>query len=179
MGRRESCIRPAFGDTLISDAHNKAIAAELKRLVTAGLQLLKGQLQAEKDRPTNSVAVSELDYQVWYSGALPLVRQLLPDRYSEFQEIYRPEGRSKLTLENYTISDALNGITIIGGGQHTPATAFKRGVLRQISILNSAENRLENVLSNIRGLLQTDLFDTELSTAEELLTKGIREQQEP
>ncbi len=36
-------------------------------------------------------------YQAWYTRALPAIRQLLPERYAEFQETYRVEKRKELT----------------------------------------------------------------------------------
>ena len=48
------------------------------------------------------------DYQPWYSEAKALVRQLLPDRLSDFTRYYeKPKSRKEITSENYTIEDYL------------------------------------------------------------------------
>ena len=48
------------------------------------------------------------EYQPWYSEAKALVRQLLPDRLSDFTRYYeKPKTRKDITFENYTIEDYL------------------------------------------------------------------------
>ena len=48
------------------------------------------------------------DYQPWYSEAKALVRQLLPDRLTDFTRYYeKPKSRREVTIENYTIEDYL------------------------------------------------------------------------
>ena len=50
------------------------------------------------------------EYQPWYSEAKALVRQLLPDRLSDFARYYeKPKSRKAITYENYTIEDHLQG----------------------------------------------------------------------
>jgi hypothetical protein len=45
-------------------------------------------------------------YQSWYSEAKVLVRQLLPDRLSDFVRYYeKPTPRKDITYENYRIED--------------------------------------------------------------------------
>ena len=50
------------------------------------------------------------EYQSWYSEAKALIRQLLPDRLSDFTRYYeKPNSRKSITSENYTIGDYLQG----------------------------------------------------------------------
>ena len=55
------------------------------------------------------------EYQPWYSEAKALVRQLLPDRLSDFTRYYeKPKSRKDITSENYTIEDYLQGLNVSG-----------------------------------------------------------------
>lgn len=55
-------------------------------------------------------------YQSWYSEALTLIRQLLPDRLSDFRGHYeRPKPRKDITYENYRIEDYFQGINVTRG----------------------------------------------------------------
>lgn len=44
-------------------------------------------------------------YQNWYTRSLPVIQQLLPDRYTEYPELYRKEKKKELNASNYSISD--------------------------------------------------------------------------
>jgi len=117
-------------------------------------------------------------YQRWYSTALRVVEQLLPDRYEEFSEHYRPEKRpSKVGYSTYTISDYIQGTIYPGIGLDTESArsvAMTR-IKNQIDILASAEDRLDSILSDIEGSLEATLLDDELVMASELLrTRHVR-----
>ena len=57
-------------------------------------------------------------YQSWYSEARVLIRQLLPDRISDFVRYYeKPKTRKDITNENYRIEDYLQGISVTRGYQ--------------------------------------------------------------
>lgn len=111
------------------------------------------------------------DYQRWYSTALPVVEQLLPDRYSEFRDLHRLERRKEIDVTTYTISDYIRGITLSRGDiplfdhQTVGLSRFKE----QVEILRSAESRLDSLLADIKGVLEADLFDDELDAAKDLL----------
>src|SRR5215207_2346512 len=90
----------------------------LAELVKEGTDILaskwKREAEAELarrgkgDRPEGSDATAAR-YQKWYTQALPVIRQLLPERYVEFQEQYRQEKRKEINALTYTISDYLSG----------------------------------------------------------------------
>ena len=109
------------------------------------------------------------DYQLWYSEAKALVRQLLPDRLEDFTRYYeRPKvARKQITYANYTIEDALNGLTVSGHGPG-PAAALN-AFDQQLQIVRSIESRFESSLFDIRQLAQADVFDSELEAAKELV----------
>ncbi len=111
-------------------------------------------------------------YQAWYSEALVLLKQLLPDRVQDFVRHYeKPKGRKEITLENYKIEDYLQGLsitrtyskeTVVG-----PGAAISQ-LRQQVGILKSVKARFESSLFEIRQLMQADLFDSELDAAKEL-----------
>ena len=116
------------------------------------------------------------EYQGWYSEALVLIKQLLPDRVTDFTEMYgKPEKERKtITSANYVIKDALDGL-ILTEGKHTIADRKDAIPLfrQQFNILKSAKKRFESSLFDIRQLVQADLFDSELGAARELNDKGF------
>lgn len=127
----------------------------------------------EKDKPYCSIHAS---YQSWYTKSLPIVKQLLPDRLREFQDQYRLERRDDkdLTVSTYTISDYLLGIhqTIHGEDVFNTYASFITRFQHQLLILHSAIDRLNSRLTDIEGILQSELFSHELEVAEDLQKKG-------
>lgn len=108
------------------------------------------------------------------------MRQILPDRYQEFVDQYRLEKRKDKEIDylTYTISDYLIGLRVTRGYAKeevvNPYSAFSLKFDHQLAILGSCLERIDSVLSDIQGTLQAELFDDELSAAEELLKKGHR-----
>ncbi|HYW40252.1 MAG TPA: hypothetical protein VE957_19260 [Terriglobales bacterium] len=117
-------------------------------------------------------------YQPWYSEAKVLVKQLLPDRLSDFVRHYeKPTTRKDLNHSNYVIEDYLQGVSVTRGNDFMgkekvvgPDSAIPR-FRQQLAILKSVSARFESSLFDIRQLEQADLFDSELDAAEELARK--------
>jgi hypothetical protein len=115
-------------------------------------------------------------YQPWYSEALALVRQLLPDRLSDFISHYqKPKPRKDITFENYKIEDYLQGLRVtrtLGGWDEKKVVGPDAAIpqfRQQLAILKAVRARFESSLFDIRQLVQADLFDSELDVARELL----------
>jgi hypothetical protein len=111
-------------------------------------------------------------YQSWYSEAKALLRQLLPDRISDFVRHYeKPKPRKEITAENYRLEDPLQGISVTRSPNNElvagPASALPH-FRQQLAILKSLKARFESSLFDIRQLVQADLFDSELEAAKEL-----------
>ncbi len=146
----------------------------------AAVKLRTGRERSKKAQsaPDDAVDPNEtafkMGYQGWYTRALPLVRQLLPDRYDDFRTYYRIEKRKDIDLETYTISDYLLGISIsrAGAQMFSPFGAMLEKFVQQINIVKSALDRLDSALSDIRGLVEAELYDSELAVARDLLKKG-------
>jgi hypothetical protein len=146
-----------------------------------GRQLLEaGRVTSEKKKQIEEIrGTFEREYQRWYTEASVLIRQLLPDRLAEFQELYKGDGkRKKITTETYCIQDWLNGV--LSGSQHmTRIQLFNeqayitRRFKTQKAILEAVQSRFESSLYDIRQLVQADLLDSEIDAARELIKSGF------
>lgn len=118
-------------------------------------------------------------YQLWYSEAKVLIKQLLPDRLTDFAGHYeKPKGRKTITHENYKIEDYLQGLRVtrtqgyaetLLAGPNSAIPQFEQ----QFAILKSVQSRFQSSLFDIRQLVQADLFDSELDAARELAKSGF------
>lgn len=114
----------------------------------------------------------EAEYQIWYSEAIALIRQLLPGREADFRAYYeKPKSRKSVTRENYTIEDYLAGLVV--AGQSTRPIAAELRFRQQIGIVEAMRQRFRSSLFDIRQLVQADLFDSELDAATELVRSGF------
>jgi hypothetical protein len=127
------------------------IRKELEVLVEQGSELV-AELDKEGD------AKFRFEYQSWYTRALPVVEQLLPERLAEFTRLYEDKKAS------YDIADYLTAPvpTLI------QINAAHMKFIQQYWILNSAQTRLDDILTNIQGLVQAEILDNELDAATEL-----------
>jgi hypothetical protein len=162
---------------LVVDGLDISLAEGMKELqsmpkASASKKASKSNKETEVE-PTVSLLQA---YQAWYSRALPVVRQILPDRYPEFIEQYKLDKRKDITYVTYTISDYLLGVRITRGWQgeeiFDATLAFLTKFEHQIEILRSCLDRLDSLIADIQGTLQAELFDDELSAAEELSKKA-------
>ena len=134
------------------------------------VRALKKEAGDDSEGTIRTIPQFEDEYQPWYSEAKALVRQLLPDRLSDFTRHYeKPKSRKEITVENYTIEDYLQGLNIKFSGSKVvgPDAAIPR-FRQQLSIVKSIEERFRSSLFDIRQLAQADLFDSELDAAKEL-----------
>ena len=131
------------------------IADELESLLEEGLQI-QTELGKKKERKFRS------DYQIWYTRALRVVQQLLPERLGEFTSLYHEKDRI------YTIAWYLREPS---PGISARNEAYMR-FLQQYQILESAQTRLDDILTNIYGLVQAEILDSELDASTELWRTG-------
>ena len=145
------------------------IQKELKILIDKGISLYTNLLEYEKnmDRFANFVR----DYEGWYSKALSVVSQLLPNRVEDFTLLYSNSKRKELMYSTYTISDALRIVANKARG-YNPLTATT-SFLRQIEILKACQDTFDSKLYNLKVLLQADVFDSEVDSAKHLKKKGF------
>ncbi|MCF6133467.1 hypothetical protein [Flavobacterium wongokense] len=111
------------------------------------------------------------EYQSWYSESLVLIKQLLPDRLSDFVRLFeKPRTRKEIEYGNYVMEDYLQGLRVTSGyGERKvgPDAALNQ-FDQQLNILKSIERRFESSLFDIQQLVQADLLDSELDAAKEL-----------
>ena len=155
--------------------------ADLDALVKIGETIhadLRMRNKLGEDVPTNAPQTLEESYQSWYTEASHVIKQLLPDRLEEFQQLYKGDGRRKqIEITNFNIQDWLRGVRSavpqygrrVSVGLKIPAMLF----VNQLNILKAVERRFESTLFEIRQLVQADLFDSELDVTRELLSHGF------
>jgi hypothetical protein len=146
------------------DCYGKTYEAAVLKSYDGNTEAAKAHLDAMLD--------FKKAYQSWYSECLSLIKQLLPDRLSDFIRLYeKPKGRKDIGFENYRIEDALQGLQVTRHGGEV--VADKKSAVphldQQVAILESLERRFESSLYDIRQLVQADLLDSELDVARELL----------
>ena len=104
----------------------------------------------------------EKEYEAWYSLSLRLVSSVLPERTDDFQKLYR--GKSSISsIRSYLVS---------GETQYPEQVASR--LENQIALLRAVQAALGTALTDLRGTLQADLFDSELDAASSLVSNGFR-----
>lgn len=101
-------------------------------------------------------------YQAWYTRGLPIVRQLLPERLDEFTNLY-DDKKTSHDIAGYLLDD--NPLPYQTSYAHM-------SFVQQYRILESAQTRIDDVLTNIHGLVQAEILDSELDAAIELWKAG-------
>jgi hypothetical protein len=141
---------------------NQNVSAEYKKAGWAG-------------RDIEIAVKSALDfrnhYRTWYSEALAVLKQLLPDRVNDFISHYEPaKSRRDISWGTYVIKDALLGVEVTRGGQTVvDDSAAIPHFQSQLAIFAAGKSRFRSSLFEIRQLVQADLFDSEIDSARELL----------
>lgn len=140
------------------------------------VKLVKKELGEKATDFLDSLPSFSDEYQIWYSEAKAIVRQLLPDRIDDFTGYYeKPRNRKEITYETYRISDYLLGLIRrdgMGGTAVDPSGAIPR-FEQQLAIIRAVKKRFESSLFDIRQIVQADLLDSELEAAELLVKHGF------
>ena len=116
-------------------------------------------------------------YQTWYSEALALVKQVLPDRLNDFKTYYEfPRVRKNIRFQNYRIHDYLQGVRVTRGLDDEIVADGRAAVLafeQQLNIVKSAKLNLTSSLYKLTSILQADVFDSELDSAHAIAKAGF------
>lgn len=134
---------------------------------------------ARRKRIEEGIAVSfEGSYQRWYTESRAVVKQLLPDRLEEFDQLYYGDGRRKgISLTTFNIQDWLNGVRsgldAFGEKAFDDFSAMCMRLQTQLNIFESIATRFDSTLFEIKLLVQADLYDSELDSARELASCGF------
>lgn len=160
------------------DLKDLGFRLELRMQVDLFPEEMRRQIEAHPDYSSDSFEnfVASLPnfnkaYQSWYSDSLSLIRQLLPERASDFVNLYEPaRNRKEIQFGNYVMHDYLQGLTITRYGKEDVDGKSALPQFRtQKNILNSVERRFESSLFDIATLVQADLLDSEIDAAKTLL----------
>lgn len=133
---------------------------------------IKKALGEKADAFLKALPSFEKDYQAWYSEAMAVILQVLPDRLEDFKRHYeKPKNRKDISFENYHIEDYLQGLRVTRFSNEVVvdiSAAIPR-FAQQLAILTAAKQRFESSLFEIQQLVQADLFDSEVESARALL----------
>ena len=139
------------------------------------------QKQILDAKPGNVLPIAR-SYHGWYTRALAVVKNLVPDRLDEFRRQYERDPKRKiLDGVTFAIEDYLHGVQApksVDRISYTEQPSFDINACafiklnNQIEIVLSCAYRLTDILANIRGVLQAELFDSELDAARHLLHNG-------
>lgn len=156
------------------------IKKEIKELVNQGVKLIDG-LTICSQIYQNDIELSEDEkksgsyflnyYEIWFSKALLVVKQFLPDRYNDFYSLYKNDKRKDITWKNYTISDAVQGKATQSNSFH-PGNAL-RNLNQQVAIIKTCLEYFDKKIFDIQSILQADVFDSEIDSAKHLLKMGF------
>jgi hypothetical protein len=159
-------------DALLEQGHQLELAMQYETKPEEFKAIVKKQFGKEAEEFLKKLPSFKREYQRWYSEALVLLRQLLPDRVPDFVRHYeKPKGRKDITYESYRIEDYLQGLTITRGYQKDVVVNSSAAIPQfdqQIAMVVAAQARFESSLFDIRQLMQADLLDSELEAAEVL-----------
>lgn len=159
-------------DTLIAKGEQLQNAIQAESIPREFKDVVKKKLGDQAERFIAALPSFAIEYQLWYSEAKALIKQLLPDRLADFVRHYeKPKSRKAISYENYSIEDYLQGLHVTHGWQKEKVVGPDAAIpqfSQQLSILKSVKARFESSLFDIRQLAMADLFDSELEAAGEL-----------
>ena len=150
---------------------------DFERLIELGKEM-RADFDPNPPRQNREVGKLENNYQQWYTECRAVIKQLLPDRLDEFDQLYKGDGRRKATdFTSYTIQDWLVGNRARqdarGVREFNDGAVIYMRFQTQLAIFASAETRIDSILFDIKQVTQADLFDSELDAARELLRNGF------
>jgi len=142
---------------IFNDEMIKVVPAEAKK---AGLATLS---------PKANISTAQR-YHIWFSKILPFMRQLGPDRFSEFTRLYEPDPKRKdAGWLRYTLQDYMRGTTNLN---FESISAFASLFQQQIMIAEAVYLTADQRLADLELMVRAELFQHELDAAEEFLKKG-------
>ena len=145
---------------------------EITKIIKQGKKLYEAVLrESDENNECNDLIYFLTNYEIWYTEALKVVKQISPDRTNDFILLYNNPKRKDLTILTYTISDALRTISS-RVGNYSPSTAALC-VYRQVNMIQACLNSFDSKISNIQTILQADIFDSEIDSARHLHKKGF------
>lgn len=130
----------------------------------------KEQEKEEQQGDEGKTIDFEVLYQRWYSRALPLMKQLAPERYAEFQAYYRPDSkRDGFDGYSYVIQDYFCRRPINADYGALPWVPTLRCFVSQLAILRSVADRIPWMALDTEDQTARGLQLAELEAARDLI----------
>ena len=145
------------------------IKSEINELVEKGEKMYECIAVYSTSKKIEDIKYLLRNYEVWYTKSYILIKQILPQRLDDFVRRYKCDKRKNLSLETYTISDALSLVEDRNCKIHYAAMPL----LQQIEIVKACSLVYESEIYNMQTLLQADIFDSEIESAKHLLKRGF------
>ncbi|MCR9224054.1 MAG: hypothetical protein NXH70_08280 [Hyphomonas sp.] len=118
----------------------------------------------------------KIEYQAWYSKAQAVVKQILPDRFSDFVAYYEyPRVRKEVSFQNYMVKDYLQGLSITNnysGEVKVDGRAAIPEFVQQLNLVKAARDLLDSTLLDLKSIVQADVYDSEIASAGALANSG-------
>jgi hypothetical protein len=164
-------------DDLINEGDMLHMAMQFDCYGDSFVEGARKQLGEEKvDKYIKSLPDFKTKYQGWYSEAQALVKQVLPDRLTDFQSYYEyPRVRKNTSFQNYMIKDYLQGLRITRGWEKEVVVDGSGAIpefVQQLNIVKAARQKLDSALIDLTAILQADLFDSEIASSRALAKAG-------
>lgn len=157
------------------------IEEEINLLAKQGIDLFLSVLMEDEEGlrelkrkkiDTKSLPNFKLDYQDWYTKAYRLIQKVARYRADDFINLYKIDNVKNPRFSNYNIANALlgqvwsQGSTIVA----KPSSVAPK-VRMQAEIVGSLKSLLNDYFYNLEIELESNIFDSELDSAYELLKK--------
>ena len=150
-----------------------SIKEEIKALITQGkkLNIALGAVGNGHDDENKNLDYFLQNYELWYTKAQTVIKQLSPDRLNDFNLLYYNPKRKNIDFTTYCIADALKTITHVNR-KYGPWTATFN-LTQQVMMLSACLERFDSKVYDIQTILQADIFDSEVESARHLLKMGF------
>ena len=121
-------------------------------------------------------------YQDWYSESHELIKQLLPNRLEEFDELYKGSKPGRIFdathfgIQHWLLRMKVQSGALVPKGdteEHGESELAAAKLQNQLGILESIQRRFQSSLFDMRQMVQADVFDSELEAASELTKNGF------
>ena len=114
----------------------------------------------------------EVDYEDWYTKSYRLVQNVAPYRLNDFVSLYKLENIKNPSSHNYRIANAILGQVWSQGSRiiAKPVNVAQK-VKMQAEIVGSLKSLINDYFYNLEIELESNIFDSELDSAKELLKK--------
>ena len=140
----------------------------------------KSQRGRDKYQETLKLLVENVSdrYQEWYTESCALIKQMLPNRLSEFEALYAGlKGAHQVPIQQWLLAGGLAGHRLDSlleiWGPYSGARDAANEIQTQLGILRAVDRRFESSLFDLQQMVQADIFDSEIEAATQLAKSGF------